>query len=1181
VAWLSWRVADTADSRPGVPTLRLSLQAVRSDGPALWRSLCPELLAGAAAPGGGHAEMACLVLHTLGEDVTVYNDDLDGGHMRSLLSGLTSTLGETLPCLYRVLQAHVPVATGAGGPGDAQGGAAPGSARAASVAATHAALAAAASHAEWVPIASLARSGVLAAACALLTVPMFRLPAAAVLKAAVSRRITDVEDDKAVCHDTMDGCGDALASATASVSSVTPDDDSLEFAVRLTDALQTHAAMHLPRAPHNRARLLAGLLAMTRHPSLRVCAPAWVAWQALLRQAGAPVSGAMGAPPPAGSEQQSATPAATAAAAAAAGGGGDGAKALELPDGMLPALAEATGERLCSGGGLAGSCDSPPPGLAASWEADFDSPEEMRDTWLQVRSHAMTVARMCCALDPATVLALAQHKLQTAAAVAASPAGEAGCITPGVASGALEGAIAFFEAAVAGAADNALQPSGPAAPAAEACLSTLLAIPRGRAPGVVLQQSRGLEACARVVATRQEAATAVLAALFSLLDGLPGGGGSSPDSAVVAVVPRGIRDASTVARQRVCTSVLGVAATAGSALRPHLARLADTLGALQLRGTERGTLAEALLTVAQSGGSAGAAGSDGPSGPDVLGWLLAPVAARWEGAPPAAALQPATLASALCWPLFDDVQLLERCLRRVLLSATSCADPATREPLLRALTAHASWALPHILRCCSAVHSLWTPTGRDAMARAGLAAALEMSPEEVALYTGARDGPSGASGSVGGGTGWTPPKTGPPPLAPPNSPVSVVPTSPAALAAAAAVDADAVRGFLRGVRDACYGLIALALPGLPSSGPPGAPAALPAGELYGGGGVPDAMGASLLGDVAAMELRHVRQLTKTVIQPLLCRTPPALRSHWFASLLPRLLPHMRDVLTAKWAAHVPLVPGDPAAASEQAQAEVVHDRVLRDATRAHTTFLAALVTSMEHSSPAWASLPEEASSLTAGAATAAASLTWPDGEAACKGAAVCRSLAAAAADHACPALPPSAPAWGHVLSAALSGLTLASNGPYAVELLNLVRDLLMRVSTAAVTGAPAPSGPGAAGGGAQHAAGPTAFAPALRAVISQLPGVGDAGADALGGDLQRGRSDREQRATLKVFLQRAAGGVLPALAVAEGSSRTPASAVTVTRLGAPAERRSRGSTPGFGAAPDAQGAVGLAALGDS
>jgi hypothetical protein len=94
--------------------------------------------------------------------------------------------------------------------------------------------------------------------------------------------------------------------------------------------------------------------------------------------------------------------------------------------------------------------------------------------------------------------------------------------------------------------------------------------------------------------------------------------------------------------------------------------------------------------------------------------------------------------------------------------------------------------------------------------------------------------------------------------------------------------------------------------------------------------------------------------------------------------------------------------------------------------------------------------------------------------------------------------------------------------------------------------------------------------------------VGPAGADALDADLRRLRSEREQRVRLKTFLLEAAGGVLPALAVAEGSSRAAASAVTVTRMGPPAERRARGSQQGgfFGAAAavvDTE-AVGLAAL---
>ena len=1170
-----------------LPTSLSCSQAVRSDGPGLWASLCPQLLAGAAAQGGGHAELACLVLNTLAEDVTVYNDDLDGGHMRALLSGLTSTLTDTLPFLYSVLQVNVPIATDA-----AAAAATPAAAivRSTSVDVTHAALAAAASHAEWAPLAALARSGVLAAACALLTVPPFRLAAVAVLRAAVGRRITDVEDDKPVCHDAMDACAAAMANAAAAVVSSVPgessrskeaaqrhasgdDEDVLEFGARLTDAMQTHAVMHLPRSPSDRARLLAGLLALTRHPSLRVCAPAWVAWLALLRQAGAPASGAMGAPqasqPPPASTSAAPPPGGTSAlAAGSSDGGGTAAKtALDMPDGLVPALADATGDRLCAGGGLAGGCDTVQPSAAASWEEEFDSPEEMRDMWLQVRSHAMNVARMCCALAPAHVLALAQQRLHAAAVVASSPTGDAGVASPGAASGPLEGAVAFLEAAVSGASDAALAPTGAGAGAAHACLATLLAIPPGRAPGVVLQLARGLEACGRIAASRPEAATAVLAALFAWLERLPGGGSATaqqqqqPDSAIVAAVPRGSRDSATVARQRVCTAVLGVAATAGGALRPHLARLADTLGTLQLRGTERGTLAEALLTVAQAPPSGS---SDGPSGPDVLGWLLAPVAARWEASPPPpAALQPQQLADAQGphWPLFDDLQLLERCLRRLLLSAAACAaDGASRQSMLRALTAHATWALPVVLSVCRQLHSLWTPAGREAMHAAGLASALDMSAEEVALYSGARDGPSGAAA---GATGGSPSKA---PLLPPLS----------SAANATGVDPDMVRAYLRGIRDACYGLIALALPGLPASGPPGAPGALPPCDLYAAAGVPDAVGAALMADLDAMEIRHVRQLTKSVIQPLLCRTPQAYRPHWFACILPRLLPHMRDRLTAQWAQHRPPAPPTSSAA-DTTTAEVVHDRVLRDATRAHTAFLAALVNGLEPSgsTPQWAELPDDVAGLSAACATAAASLTWPDGESACKGAAVCRALVAASADGLCTALPASSPAWGQLLSATLQGFMLPSNGPYAVELLNLVRDLLVRLSAAAAA-ATAP----ATALGQTSAQAVVRLAPALRAVLAQLPSVGDAGADALEADLQRMRSDRDQRSSLKTFLLQAAGGSLPALAVAEGSSRSPASAVTVTRMGAPAERRARGGHKGdgFGAAG---GSIGLAALGDT
>lgn len=1091
--------------------LTQSPQAVRQDGPSLWASLCPELLAGASA-GCGHAEMACLVLRTLAEDVTVYNEDLDGAVMRALLSALTATLPDTLPCLYRLLQVHIPQASGEAG------------SRAAASAAS-AALAAAAAHAEWAPLAALARSGLLSAACALLPVKAFRLAAVDILRAVAGRRITDAEDERPACHASMDSCAAALAVAAGALGFAAGEDasDTLEFGARLCDALATHAAVHLPRAPQGRAELLGGLMVLTRHASLRVSQPAWTCWMALLRQAGAPVQGALStvqSPP-------KPTPQAPSQGAASAS------QPLELPPGALPALAEAVAERLAAGGGFAGGCDPFIPPVVSAWEEEFDSPEELREAWLLLRSHAMSVARMCCALAPQEVTSIAAQRIAAACALASAAAGEAGAPAQGgwAASGALEGAVSFLEAALAGAHDTALAAGGPAAAAAERCLSALLAVPGGRSPGVALQQARGLEACARVAASRQEAATQMLASLFGTLEGLPGGGSaaSPPSSLTVAAQPRGAREASAVARQRVCSAVLGVAAGAGAALRPHLAPLAEKLGALSLRGTERGTLAEALLTVSQA--PAGGAGeAEGARGVDCLGWLLAPVAARWEAAPPQAQLQPRALLQP-SWQLFDDIQLLERCLRRMLLACAG-TQPTAQPPFLAALAQHARWALPHLLRVLQAVHGLWTPAGRAQLSALApdFHKCLDISPEEVQLYTGARDGAA------------TPTKQSPPQLSGPD-----------------ALAVDAARGFLRGVRDSSYGLLAICLPGLPQSGPPGAPGALPPGELYAAPGLPTALGAALLDDLESMELRHVRQLVKTLLQPLLARTPPGMRIEWCSALLPRLLPHMQGRLIGAWALHKPLA-SDGDVAAEAATAEVISDRLLRDGTRAHAAFLAGLVSGFEPPQPGWATLPAEAAALHAGAATAAAALTWPDGEAAAKGAAVCRALAASSADGAAPALPACSPAWGEVLSAALRALTLPSNVPHAVDLLSLARDLTLKL------------------GGAQATTQP------VLVVLAALPGVGADAAAQLVAELRAMRSERDQRARLKAFLLAAAGGSLAAFA-ADGIARPAASAVTVTRLGPPADRRAKGRGAGgggFGAMqpPDAEGgALGLAAFG--
>ena len=46
--------------------------------------------------------MSCLNPALVAEDVAVHNEDIIGGRMKELLFGLTSTLPQTLPALYRL-----------------------------------------------------------------------------------------------------------------------------------------------------------------------------------------------------------------------------------------------------------------------------------------------------------------------------------------------------------------------------------------------------------------------------------------------------------------------------------------------------------------------------------------------------------------------------------------------------------------------------------------------------------------------------------------------------------------------------------------------------------------------------------------------------------------------------------------------------------------------------------------------------------------------------------------------------------------------------------------------------------------------------------------------------------------------------------------------------------------------
>jgi exportin-5 len=85
----------------------LMAQVVRQQGADVWIALVPDLALGAASENPALAEVSCLTTRYVAEDVAVHNEDIIGGRMKELLFGLTSTLPQTLPALYRSLEVRM------------------------------------------------------------------------------------------------------------------------------------------------------------------------------------------------------------------------------------------------------------------------------------------------------------------------------------------------------------------------------------------------------------------------------------------------------------------------------------------------------------------------------------------------------------------------------------------------------------------------------------------------------------------------------------------------------------------------------------------------------------------------------------------------------------------------------------------------------------------------------------------------------------------------------------------------------------------------------------------------------------------------------------------------------------------------------------------------------------------
>ncbi|GJP38320.1 hypothetical protein CLOM_g22773 [Closterium sp. NIES-68] len=930
------RCADTAGEPWSIRSKAAALMAdiVKHEGSDLWKEMLPSLLSlSAASPI--HAETVALVLQFVPEDVTVHNEDIEGNRRRQLLLGLTTTLPQILPFLYSLLDSNFAAALA-----DMQQSKVDAARQHA--AAVTAGLAALGAYAEWAPVPALASAGLLNACGFLLGSPDFRMGAADFFKHLAARRAPS--DDQEAFNAAMTSVADSLVSAAdASLDRITAsagaapaggaggeaggagaggggggagevDEGELQFAERVCEAMVAFAPSNLKRAAQQDdsryARFFHAMLRFFECKFFPLHALALQLWLVLLRESAQSTSGAK--------DKRAAV-------------------ILVPPDfclRLLDVVADHLPRRPGEGEGE---------GDDDAWQEEFTNSGD----YAQYRSRLMEVIRLVTQQQPLIAASKVASRIEAAVgATSAPPSPKAMAVLEGARM--LEDAVmaAVPDAVMAAAAAHSTNPAILADDLGlivEGVLQRLLCV-QWSDPVLIELHSHLLDALGPFLKHSPPAAALVMPKLFELLGALP------PTPLGVEPMLRPERSEDRLPRLQVCTSILRVARSADVALVPMLKAMVDQVMAIRqqqqaavqrVQQNQPGAvlhgeiilLAEALLLVAAAAGPSEEAA--------VVEWLLAPIRAQWTDATwqNRYLSSPAALAALLlhtpgsgsqeeadCWTVYHTTMLLERIMRRaaagggsagggggggtgggggVVAAATPPPSPGTGKAdgageggtgggVSHCVSPHLHWIVPPMLRLLHCIHSLWSPQVLASLPPA-LAPALLVGQQEKAAVL----GQAGAAGKqegvpllVGGsGGGWGEGGGG----------MGGGGGEKQREAAALAIR----RNWLKCVRDNCYGFLGMAAANAPAAffslPEPAVPNLKSLGSV-----TPQQqqfvleVRAALADSVASMEARHLRLLQKLVLLPLVKACPPNLWPLWLGTLLPPILIHCDQWLTATW-----------------------------------------------------------------------------------------------------------------------------------------------------------------------------------------------------------------------------------------------------------------------------------------
>ncbi|EPS62225.1 hypothetical protein M569_12567, partial [Genlisea aurea] len=621
------------------------------------------------------AELVLMILRWLPEDITVHNEDLEGDRRRILLRGLSQTLPEILPLLYRLLERHYgSVITEAGR-------------QQIEVAKQHSAAVVAAvnainAYAEWAPIPDLARYGIITGCGYLLSSPDYRLNACDFFKLVSARKRP--HDDASGFDQAMKNVFEILLNAAKDFvmksSSSTGNETEFEYAEHICESLVSLGVTNLQCISDDGPFLsfyLEMMLCFFQHYKLALHYQSLLLWLPLLRDLISKSKASMAGNTYVVSESVSNV---------------ERRKVLSLvTDDICSALLDTAFLRMLKK-------EKIPPHFSPTvtslelWSDDFDGKVDFS----QYRSRLLDLIRFTGSLKPLVAAAKVSSRI-TEVICTPSPSKDLAIIESMHL--ALENVVAsIFDGSV-----EYLKNNSEVWFSLKQIFNGLLQqmiLLKWTEPSPVEVLGHYLDALGPFLRYYPDAVGSVINKLFELLTSLP------------CMVKDPSTSAARHARLQICTSFIRIAKGANESLLPCMKAIASTMTHLRDEGAllraEENTLGEAFLIMASSAG--------GQQQQEVLVWLLEPLCKQWTQSSwqEAYLSHPSGLIrlfseTKFMWSLYHLVTFFEKALKR---SGFRKGTTATSEigSKVHPMGSHLSWMLPPLLKLLRAIHSLWSPS---------------------------------------------------------------------------------------------------------------------------------------------------------------------------------------------------------------------------------------------------------------------------------------------------------------------------------------------------------------------------------------------------------------------------------------------------------------------------------------